>query len=104
MKKFLLLSALLLTLGTTAAFADTYVRGHTRQDGTYVPPHVRSSPDANRYNNHNSQTNGGSQRDENSAGTGATNKSNSTYRMRDNDGDGVPNNFDRSPNSGQSSW
>jgi hypothetical protein len=33
-----------------AAVADTYVRGHYRNDGTYVQPHVRSSPD-NSYNN-----------------------------------------------------
>ena len=26
------------------AFADTYVRGYTRRDGTYVQPHYRSSP------------------------------------------------------------
>ncbi len=32
------------------AFADSYVRGYTRRDGTYVQPHYRSSPD-NSYNN-----------------------------------------------------
>ncbi len=26
------------------AFADTYVRGYYRRDGTYVQPHYRSSP------------------------------------------------------------
>ncbi|MCX5831345.1 MAG: hypothetical protein NT140_05590 [Deltaproteobacteria bacterium] len=27
------------------------VRGHTRKDGTYVAPHMRSAPDGNFYNN-----------------------------------------------------
>jgi hypothetical protein len=33
----------------TDAFSDTYVRGYTRRDGTYVQPHYRSSPN-NSYN------------------------------------------------------
>ena len=28
------------------------VKGHFRKDGTYVPPHVRSSPDKSRSNNY----------------------------------------------------
>lgn len=32
------------------AFADTYVRGYYRKNGTYVQPHYRSSPDKS-YNN-----------------------------------------------------
>jgi hypothetical protein len=32
------------------AQADTYVHGYTRNNGTYVAPHYRSSPD-NSYNN-----------------------------------------------------
>jgi hypothetical protein len=32
------------------AMADTYVRGYTLPNGTYVAPHHRSSPD-NSYNN-----------------------------------------------------
>lgn len=50
--------AVFLLLGTFASFvivssvyADTYVRGYTRKDGTYVQPHYRSSPDGNPYNN-----------------------------------------------------
>lgn len=27
-----------------SALGDTYVRGYTRKDGTYVAPHYRSSP------------------------------------------------------------
>ncbi|GAB4041788.1 hypothetical protein [Spirosoma gilvum] len=31
--------------------AQVYVRGYTRANGTYVQPHMRSSPDGNPYNN-----------------------------------------------------
>ncbi len=84
---------------TGAALADQYVNGYTRKDGTYVQGHMKSSPDSNRYNNRSSQTYGGSQRDEYSSGTGATNKSNSSYGWRDNDSDGVSNPYDRKPDS-----
>ena len=30
---------------------SVYVTGYTRKDGTYVPPHYRSAPDGNPYNN-----------------------------------------------------
>ena len=47
-----------LTLCTaTTAMADTYVQGYMRKDGTYVAPHMRSSPDHNSYNNYSSQGN-----------------------------------------------
>lgn len=42
-------------VAATPSFADTYVNGYTRQDGTYVAPHYRSSPDSNRFNNYSSQ-------------------------------------------------
>ena len=42
---------------TTSAVADTYVRGHTRSDGTYVQPHHRTNPDSNRFNNYGTQGN-----------------------------------------------
>lgn len=94
--KYILLAATLAVL-CTSAFAGTYVRGHTRSDGTYVQGHTRSSPDSSRSNNKGSQTYGGSQRDEYSSNRGATNKSNSSYGMRDNDNDGVSNAYDRTP-------
>lgn len=51
MKKTLMMLATLLCLSFVgAAFADTYVRGYYRKDGTYVQPHYRSSPDSS-YNN-----------------------------------------------------
>jgi hypothetical protein len=46
-----LVFALLVTLSMSAA-AQTYVQGYTRQDGTYVQGHWRSSPDHNPYNNY----------------------------------------------------
>jgi hypothetical protein len=51
----LLLAALLIPLWPefSAAFShDVGVRGHFRQDGTYVQPHRRTSPDSNPYNNY----------------------------------------------------
>ncbi|TXH53685.1 MAG: hypothetical protein E6Q97_12635 [Desulfurellales bacterium] len=40
-----------------AAYADTYVKGYTRKDGTYVQPHMRSAPDGNPHNNYSAQGN-----------------------------------------------
>ncbi len=46
MRKFFVAAAVALFVLTSAveSFSDTYVRGYTRQDGTYVAPHYRSSP------------------------------------------------------------
>jgi len=62
--------ALLLAL-PTAVVAGTTVRGYVKSDGTYVAPHVRSSPNSNKYDNYSSQGNvnpytgkAGSQRNE----------------------------------------
>ena len=41
----------LLVLVNAGVFADEYVHGYIRSDGTYVQPHFRSSPDSNPYNN-----------------------------------------------------
>ena len=49
-------SAALLT--STAAFAqDTYVRGHTRSDGTYVPQHYRTNPNNSTFDNYSTRGN-----------------------------------------------
>lgn len=40
-----------LTLCVQPSLAQTHVDGHFRRDGTYVPPHYRSNPDGNRFNN-----------------------------------------------------
>ena len=47
----------LLALLSFSALADQTVRGYTRKDGTYVAPHVRSSPNQNRFDNYSSQGN-----------------------------------------------
>lgn len=41
-----LLVALILSLLSISAFADSFVSGHYRSDGTYVQPHYRSSPNS----------------------------------------------------------
>ncbi len=46
---FILLIFILTSVGT--AFADVYVQGYYRNNGTYVQPHYRSNPDGNPYNN-----------------------------------------------------
>jgi hypothetical protein len=91
--------SLTLAILSGSALADKYVNGYYRKDGTYVQGHTKSSPDEHRYNNKGSRTYGGSQRDEYSSGTGATNRSNSSYGWRDNDNDGVSNSYDRNPDS-----
>ena len=86
----------LIACASATAQADTFVNGYVRKDGSYVAPHMRSSPDSNRYNNHGSQTFGGSQRDEFSSAP-AYNRSNSNYGIGDNDNDGISNSFDSQP-------
>ncbi len=49
MKRLLLCLALVAT--AMPALADSYVRGYTRRDGTYVQPHVRSSPNGTTLDN-----------------------------------------------------
>jgi hypothetical protein len=51
MKKIIALTLLIIFAFSSVAFADVYVRGHYRKDGTYVGPHYRSDPDGNRDNN-----------------------------------------------------
>lgn len=54
--KTLLLSAALLAISSTA-FADTYVRGYTKSNGTYVQPHHRSDSNSTPYDNYSTQGN-----------------------------------------------
>ncbi len=51
LKNFFLLLILPFIL-LTSVFADVYVKGHTKSNGTYVPSYYRSSPDGNPYNNY----------------------------------------------------
>ena len=46
-----------LLLAATPAIAQVHVDGHFRKDGSYVPPHYRSTPDSSRANNWGSQGN-----------------------------------------------
>ncbi len=55
MKNLLLASAFLLF--ATPAFADTYVHGYYRADGTYVAPHWRSDANGNPDDNYSSPGN-----------------------------------------------
>ena len=48
--RFLLIFGSLIA-SPVAAYADVYVHGYVRHDGTYVQPHMRSDPDGNPYNN-----------------------------------------------------
>lgn len=50
--KTLAIALMLALVITGLASADEYVRGYVRRDGIYVPPHFRTSPDSNRYNNY----------------------------------------------------
>jgi hypothetical protein len=59
---------------------DVYVGGYYRKDGTYVRPHVRSSPDGYKWNNYGPSRNSGELMNP---------------RSRDYDGDGIPNYLDR---------
>ena len=52
MKRLLLATATIAALTfANAASADTYVRGYTRSDGTYVAPHFRSNPNGTTLDN-----------------------------------------------------
>lgn len=73
---------------TSAAYADTYVQGYTRKDGTYVQPHYRSSPDGNPYNNWSTKGNvnpytgkSGTRNMDQNYGYGNYNSSQGTYKQ-----------------------
>lgn len=47
-----LLFAGLMAASSVLMAKDVHVKGYTRKDGTYVQPHIRSSPDAYKWNNY----------------------------------------------------
>lgn len=51
MKNILLLS-LFVILSVQIVFSQVRVSGYTRKNGTYVQPHMRSSPNSNPYDNY----------------------------------------------------
>jgi len=71
-----------LMAASSVALADSNVRGYTRSDGTYVQPHIRSSPDSSKANNYGPKSSGSS----------------SLYN-RDNDKDGSSNQNDSDDNN-----
>tara|TARA_B100001057_G_scaffold18193_1_gene16799 strand:- start:637 stop:876 length:240 start_codon:yes stop_codon:yes gene_type:complete len=54
----ILLSAIFVVFSLSPVFADTWVNGYTKSNGTYVQGHYRSSPDS--YKNNNWSTSGNS--------------------------------------------
>lgn len=54
--KTLILTAVLIAIAAPA-FADEYVNGYYRQNGTYVEPYHRTAPDNSLYNNYSTQGN-----------------------------------------------
>ena len=76
----ILFSILLLFVTASGVYADVYVNGYYRSDGTYVRPHIRSSPDGYRWNNY---------------GPSRNRYQLMNPRSRDNDRDGIPNYLDR---------
>ena len=76
---------LLIISSTTFSLAkDVHVKGYYRKDGTYVRPHVRSSPDSYKWNNY-----------------GPSKSSNELMNptSRDSDKDGIPNYLDKDDNN-----
>jgi hypothetical protein len=57
MKKVLAFALLLLCLAQFTAFADEYVNGYTRSNGTYVAGYNRSSPNNTQMDNFSTQGN-----------------------------------------------
>lgn len=59
MKKVLVLAlaAICLLVSLGIAYADVYVNGYYRSNGTYVAPHYRSDPDGSCSNNWSSYGN-----------------------------------------------
>ena len=55
MKKFLITLAFLLFV--SSAFADVYVQGYTKDNGTYVNPYHRSSPNQSTSDNYSTKGN-----------------------------------------------
>jgi hypothetical protein len=75
------ISTLLFLLTSILAIAgDVYVGGYYRKDGTYVRPHIRSSPNSSRSDNY---------------GPSQNSDQLMNPRSRDYDSDGIPNYMDR---------
>ncbi len=51
MRQALFVAAMVLLCSSRVVFADEYVHGYQRQEGTGVQPHDRSEPDGNPHHN-----------------------------------------------------
>jgi len=78
--KITVLLILLSLLCSCAAAKDIHVDGYYRKDGTYVRPHVRSSPDGIVWNNY---------------GKSECDAELMNPKLRDSDSDGIPNYLDK---------
>lgn len=94
--KLVILASILTIFCTGAAFAgDVYVDGYFRSDGTYVRPHIRSSPDGIKSNNYgpsqrSSELMNPYSRDYDSDGS-------PNYLDYDSDNDGLLDDYDNNP-------
>lgn len=89
MKIITALAALALVLLPTVSSAQVHVRGYTRSDGTYVRPHVRSSPNGTTSDNY------GPSRSSPYYSPGLADLSRVSPQSRDSDRDGIANMYDR---------
>ena len=52
-----LILVLLLVAISSAAIADTYVHGYTKNNGTYVEPYYRTDPNSTKFDNYSTKGN-----------------------------------------------
>ena len=103
MKKVLIILLVIVFAVPVFVFAgDVHVRGYYRKDGTYVRPHIRSSPDQYRHNNYGPSTDSSQlmnpkQRDWDRDGI-------PNYIDRDDDSDGIYDDWDRNQYSKPNNW
>lgn len=88
-----LIICLLLAIPAIVWSKDVHVKGYYRKNGTYVRPHIRSSPDQYRWNNYGPSTNtyqlmNPGQRDWDRDGI-------PNYRDKDDDNDKITDDFDK---------
>lgn len=55
MKKLILCA--LLALSSSAVMADDHVKGYVKSNGTYVAPHIRTTPNSTKLDNYSSKGN-----------------------------------------------
>lgn len=57
MTKTLAIAAIAAAALSSSAFADQYVNGYVRSDGTYVAPHYQTSPNNTKLDNYSTRGN-----------------------------------------------